>query len=135
MSKLPFRLPTYIKKPLYDHVYDTAGLSAVTGAWTDLLTINRTLRERRIAIIFAGFVFTGTSAGRMQTRILVDGVQPGLTWRALNIGAGDWGFLNTHGVCELDPGSHSIVLQYYADVSGMTIYDRDFVVVYATYVP
>jgi len=111
-------------KGMKDTTYATTSLTPTTGAWTDLLSISRTLNESRIAIILGGFViYAGSSEIDAQTRILIDGSHVETSWRIITIPANKKAYLQTHMIYSLSSGSHTIKLQYYVSGSG-TIYDR-----------
>ncbi len=117
-------------KAIIDISLDTAALTPVIGAWTDLLTVSRTIAEARKVSIHAGFVFyNGATAQNLQCRILVNGTQDGLSWRAVLLDVNRYGCLETHRLVSLAAGTHTIKIQYNVSHSG-TIYDRDLSVLW-----
>lgn len=117
---------------LIDNNYGTSSVSAASGAWTDLLTVQRTTSKALKLLINGGFIFAAgaVNAGNMQIRILINAVHERPTWRALAVAVDKYGFLETHCIFSLAAGSHTIKLQYNCSVAGMTIYDRDLAVLW-----
>lgn len=111
-----------------DKVAESASLAATTGAWTDLLTVSRTIYSTRVAEIKAGFeVLWGGTAGLGYIRLLVDGNIVDGSERALNVGANERAHFNTFDIQTLGPGTHEIKVQYNFDQAA-TFYHRNLIV-------